>query len=76
MNVTVEGLITSVEPRTKNDKKFTELLLAQKGEKEQVTVRLDGHVEKNYELLQPAVFTGRLMIWKLREGIGSMVMAE
>ncbi|WP_459595080.1 hypothetical protein [Campylobacter jejuni] len=76
MMVTVEGHITSIENKTKEDKKFTELLLAQKGQKEQITVRLNGHVGDNYELFEVAEFKGRLMTWKQREGVGSMIMAE
>lgn len=76
MLVTVEGHITSIENKTKEDKKFTELLLAQKGQKEQITVRLNGHVGENYSLFEIAEFKGRLMTWKQREGVGSMIMAE
>jgi hypothetical protein len=78
MKVTVEGVLTSVGVREKNDKKNTELLLAQAGEKEQVTVRVEGDVSKSYEskLLTNHKFTGRLMMWNQRDGVGSMVVAD
>lgn len=78
MRVTVAGLLTSVEVKTKDQKKSTELLLAQQGEKEQVTVRLEGDLSKGYleNLLTQHTFTGRLMQWQSRNGVGSMVMAE
>lgn len=76
MKVTVEGVITSIEQKSKEDKKFTEILLAQKGEKMQVTVRVPGHVEKNYSVFEVADFTGRLMMWKTRDAVGSMIMLD
>ncbi|MNW44036.1 hypothetical protein D3C74_212510 [compost metagenome] len=78
MRVEVEGLLTSVGIKEKEGKKSTELLLAQKGEKEQVTVRLEGDQQKLYEgkLLTNHKFAGRLMTWASRNGVGSMVMAE
>lgn len=78
MRVTVQGLLTSVEVKSKENKKSTELLLAQQGEKEQVVVRLEGDLSKGYQenLLTPLEFSGRLMQWQTRNGVGSMVMAE
>jgi hypothetical protein len=76
MRVKVEGLITSIEQKTKGDKNFTNLLLAQTGEREQVQVRLLGHVADNYDELERIEFEGRLMTWTQRDGVGSMVMAD
>lgn len=76
MFVTVEGHITSIEEKTKDDKDYTELMLAQQGQKEQVVIRLRGHKEQDYSLWEIAQFQGRLMFWKLSEGIGSMVMVD
>ncbi|MNJ26033.1 hypothetical protein D3C77_204980 [compost metagenome] len=76
MIVTVEGHVTSIEDRTKDDKEFTELMLAQQGQKEQIVIRLKGHKSENFSMFEIAEFTGRLMTWKQREGIGSMVMVE
>lgn len=76
MLVTVEGVITSIEQKEKDGKKNTELLLAQKGQKTQVTVRIDGWCEENYTLFQVEMFSGRLMTWTTRNGVGSMVMVE
>lgn len=77
MVVTVEGVITSIEQRTKETdgkvNKFTELLLAQKGEKVQIPVRLPGHVETLYSLYEVGNFTGNLLSWKTRDSIGMMV---
>lgn|GEM_PF-5355830 len=73
MRVSVEGVITSIEESSKEDKKFTNLLLAQKGEKVQVAVRLHGHVAKNYTEFEIGQFSGRLMAWSQREGVGMMV---
>lgn len=79
MRVTVEGVITSIEQDVKRgsegnpDKKITKLLLAQKGEKQQVEVRLPGHVEKEYDLFHVQAFNGRLLSWKTRDGVGMMV---
>ncbi|SFT00913.1 hypothetical protein [Paenibacillus sp. 453mf] len=76
MMVTVEGVITSVEEKTKDDKPYTELLLAQKGEKMQVTVRVPGAKSNDYEPFQVETFQGRLMQWATRNGVGSMVMVD
>lgn len=73
MNVSVEGVVTSIEQKTKDDKKFTELLLAQKGEKQLIPVRLPGHVENDFSLYQIENFTGSLLTWKTRDGVGFMV---
>lgn len=74
MQVTVEGVITSIEEKTKDDKKMTEVLLAQKGEKMQVAVRLPGHRANEFSPFQVESFKGRLMQWKTRDGVGSMVL--
>lgn len=78
MRVSVEGVITSIEEASKQDptkgvQKFTNLLLAQKGEKVQVAVRLPGHVAKNYTEFEIGQFSGRLMAWSQRDGVGMMV---
>lgn len=78
MVVTVEGLVTSIELVKKEDKKSTTLLLAQKGEREQVAVRLPGDQTAMYEELERNTFTGRLMAWTQGRNnqIGMMVMVE
>lgn len=80
MVVTVEGVITSIEQKSKETEgkvnKFTELLLAQKGEKVQIPVRLPGHVEAQYSLFEVANFTGNLLSWKTRDSIGMMVSVK
>ncbi|MGE6579378.1 hypothetical protein ACQKFM_31280 [Paenibacillus xylanexedens] len=80
MIVTVEGLITSKElkKKLKDNKEVisTELLLAQPGEKMQTPIRLDGNKLGDYELLTPGMFTGRLMAWSARDGVGMMVMVR
>lgn len=76
MRLTVEGTVTSIEVKSKNDKTFTELLLAQDGQKEQVTIRLDGDLSANYDRWTMEQFTGRLMTWATRNGVGSMVMVD
>lgn len=76
MKVTVEGIITSIEQKSKEDKKFTEILLAQKGEKVQIKVRIPGHVGQNYDEFEVAQFTGRLMLWKTRDAVDSMIMLD
>lgn len=76
MQVMVEGVITSIEEKSKEDKDFTELLLAQKGEKVQVAVRIPGKHGNDFEPFQIESFKGRLMQWKTRDGIGSMVLVD
>ncbi|NIK80609.1 hypothetical protein FHS15_005800 [Paenibacillus castaneae] len=80
MVVTVEGVVTSIGiKRTIRDnveKISTELLLAQANQKEQVTIRLNGDVTSAYKLFTPELFTGRLMTWTTRNGVGSMIMVE
>lgn len=73
MRVSVEGVITSIEEASKEEKKFTNLLLAQKGEKVQVAVRLPGHVANMYTEFEIAQFMGRLMAWTQRDGVGMMI---
>jgi hypothetical protein len=75
MKVMVEGAITSIEVKTKDDKPITEILLAQQGEREQVKVRLDGDRSDDFDLFQMESFSGRLMLWSQRNGVGSLVMA-
>lgn len=75
MVVTVEGIITSVEKKEKDGKVFTELLLAQKGEQNQVKVRLDGDQAQHYSEFERNSFMGRLMSWRTRDGVGMMVLA-
>lgn len=74
MQVTVQGHITSIDVRSKDDKIFTELMLAQKGEKELVPVRLAGAHDQNYSLFEIAEFNGRLLLWKTRDSIGKLVL--
>lgn len=76
MKVTVEGAITSIEVKTKDEKPVTELLLAQQGEREQVVVRMSGKRDEDFTLFQMKEFSGRLMAWKQRDGIGMMVLAN
>jgi hypothetical protein len=76
MRVTIEGLITSVEQVTKDNKKFTNLLIMQRGERVQVQARLEGHVADNFEEMERVELKGRLQAWAQRDGIGMMVMAE
>lgn len=80
MRVTVEGVITSIDIkktiRENVEKISTELLLAQQGEKEQVTIRLNGDVRSSFKLFIPELFSGRLMTWTTRNGVGSMIMVE
>lgn len=73
MRVTVQGIVTSVENRTRDEKNYTEILLAQKGEQQQVKVRLPGHVADRYSEFELAEFTGNLIAWKTRDGVGMMV---
>lgn len=80
MIVTVEGVITSKEriEKIKDDKTVisTELLLAQPGEKVQTPIRLSGDKTGDYDIFNPYMFTGQLLTWKTRDGIGSMVMVR
>ncbi|MDQ0116833.1 hypothetical protein [Paenibacillus harenae] len=76
MIVTVEGVITSIATKEKDGKVSTELMLVQKGEKEQVTIRLQDDVTEAFEEYQRETFTGRLMTWQTRNGVGSMIMVE
>jgi hypothetical protein len=79
MRVTIEGVITSIEEDVKQgqdgrpDRKITKLLLAQKGEKMQTEVRLPGHVGNGYSEFDQASFTGDLMAWKTRDGVGMLI---
>lgn len=74
--VTVEGLITSVQRQKKDDKVSTLILLAQKGEREQIAVKLPGDQTAIYSELELNKFSGRLMLWKTRDGVGSMVLVQ
>lgn len=76
MKITIEGVITSIEEKEKEDKKYTDVLIAQKGEKMQVPVRLQGHVAERFDLYQVEAFTGRLLTWKARDGVGMMVTVD
>ncbi|WP_138756551.1 hypothetical protein [Paenibacillus sinopodophylli] len=74
MIVTVTGTITSIDLRVKEGKESTELLLAQDKQKEQITIRLNGDLQEYFKQWTPQTFTGRLMAWGQRNGVGSMIM--
>ncbi|MCY9708127.1 hypothetical protein M5X00_29395 [Paenibacillus alvei] len=74
MVVSVEGIITSLEKKEKNEKVFTEIMLAQRGVQEQVRVRLEGDQTGQYDDFERTSFTGRLMTWASRNGVGMMVL--
>lgn len=76
MQVTVKGVITSIQERKKDDREYTELYLAQPGERNQVAVRLNGHRANSFQPFDVQEFTGTLMIWKTRDGVGTLVMAD
>lgn len=76
MVVTVEGVITSIAKKEKDGKESTELLLVQKGEKEQVSIRLPGDMTEAYAEFEKETFTGRLMAWSTKNGVGTMIMVE
>lgn len=76
MIVTVEGTITSIDLKVKEGKESTELLLAQDKQKEQITIRLNGDLRNFFTQWKPQVFTGRLMAWSARNGVGSMIMVS
>lgn len=76
MQIMVEGVITSIEQKSKDEKKYTELLLAQKGEKVQAKIRIPGHVAQQYSEFEVANFSGRLMTWNTRNGVDMMVMVD
>lgn len=80
MIVTVEGVITSKELKKKDTDQgpifSTELLLAQSGEKTLMPIRLEGDQTKIHELYKPMKFTGQLLSWKTRDGVGHMVMVR
>lgn len=67
MRATIEGLVTHTEKAEKGERKFTEVLLMQKGIRTQVRVRLDGH-EHEYDEFERAEFTGEVMAWGKRSG--------
>lgn len=74
MLVTVEGVVTSVERKEKNNKVYTEVFVAQRGEQEQVRVRLYGDHSQSYVEYEKNTFYGRLMLWRTRDGVGNMVL--
>jgi hypothetical protein len=80
MIVTIEGVITSkelIKKDTENGPKIsTELLLAQTGEKMQTPIRLQGDKRDQFELFEVNTFTGELLSWKTRDGIGNMIMVR
>lgn len=75
MQVTVEGVITSLWEKVKDDRQVTEMLIAQKGEREQVLVRLEGHRANEYSEFELTSITGRLITWVSRNTVGKMIMA-
>jgi len=80
MRATIEGTITSVSEDAKGEgaqqKKFTELLLLQEGERVQARVRVQGHGH-GYNRLDEAQFFGRVMAWGKRSGEADyMLMVE
>lgn len=81
MIVTVDGTITSKELKKKEQedksvKVSTELLLAQPGDKILTPIRLEGDQLEQYDLFERASFTGQLLGWKTRDGVGMMVMVR
>lgn len=76
VKVIVEGIITSIQHERKDDKENTKIYLVQDGEREQVVVRMPGDQTNLYSLYEVQQFSGRLLSWKTREGVRSMVLAD
>lgn len=76
MIVTVEGVVTSIGVAKKDEKTITEILIAQQGEREQVKARYDGDRQSVTELFSPICVTGRLMMWKTRDGVGTLLLVN
>ena len=75
--VTVEGVVMEVtQVEGKEGKAPSQrVLLYQQGEKELSTVKLPEN-RNGFSVGEVTSFTGRLLTWKQREGIGAMVMVE
>lgn len=70
MRVTVEGRVMEISEM--KDGRYT-VALYQPGESQLCRVRCK---ENGYEVGDQAVFTGRVVAWRTRDGIGLMVLAE
>ena len=75
MKITATGFVTSVELKEKDGKISTDIFIAQNGEQTQLKVRLNGDRLKDIKLYSEQTFTGRLMIYKTTNGVGSIMMA-
>lgn len=74
MRVSVTGLCLEVKETEKEGKKHRTAMLFQPGEKDLTQVRLQEGSDPSQG--EQVTFIGRLMSWKSRDGVGTMIMAE
>ena len=70
MRVTVEGTVMEISEM--KDGRYT-VALYQQGESQLCRVRVKSN---GYEVGEKASYSGRLVAWRTRDGIGLMVLAE
>lgn len=74
----LEGVVMEImrKPNREETKINTNCLLYQQGEKNLITVRINDEIEKEIEVGSKVSFTGNVLSWKQRDGIGLMLMAD
>jgi hypothetical protein len=73
MKVSITGVLTSLEVKTKEEKTTTDLFIAQSGEQKQIKDRLDGDKSKDFKLFSEYTLHGKVVMYNTSSGIGSLI---
>jgi hypothetical protein len=76
MRIIVKGLLTSAEVKVKDGKTTTDVLIAQKGEQSQLKARFQGDILNSLKMYSEMELSGRLIVYKTQNGVGSLLMVE
>ena len=73
MKVTIYGILTSLEVKTKEEKTTTDLLIAQTGEQKQIKYRLEGDRSKDFKLFSELTLQGKLVMFQTQNGLSALI---
>lgn len=74
----LEGVVMEIMKKPNKDETKINIncLLYQQGERNLIMVRINEEIEKEIEVGSKVSFTGNVLSWKQRDGIGSMLIAD
>ena len=73
MKVSITGILTSLEVKTKEEKTTTDLLIAQTGEQKQIKYRLEGDRSKDFKLFSELTLQGKLVMFQTQNGLSALI---